>query len=108
MLQIITCDHFAMTEHLELGLDLSAYERVSLRTEIDHEKLQFFYATEADQWQKVGPVLDMRILSDDYVRAGEERYRPAFTGCFVGLCCQDLSGRKIAADFDWWEYEEIP
>ena len=28
------------------------------------------------------------ILSDDYVQHGGIHYRPAFTGCFVGMCCQ--------------------
>jgi xylan 1,4-beta-xylosidase len=29
-----------------------------------------------------------------------------FTGAFLGICCQDLSGRRRHADFDWFEYTE--
>lgn len=47
----------------------------------------------------------MSILSDDYVRDESERYRPAFTGCLVGLCCQDLATNAVHADFDWFEYK---
>ena len=49
----------------------------------------------------------MSILSDDNVRDGSERYRPAFTGSFIGMCCQDLKTNNIHADFDWFEYKEI-
>ena len=41
---------------------------------------------------------DGSILSDDYVRDGSERYRPAFTGCFVGFNCIDLRGDGTYAD----------
>ena len=54
-----------------------------------------------------GPVLDGSILSDDYVEDAEVRYRPCFTGAFVGLCCQDLSGQRLHADFDGFEYREL-
>ncbi|MEM9821849.1 MAG: glycoside hydrolase family 43 protein [Bacteroidota bacterium] len=107
-LQIISCDNFKMTEVLEEAIDLPYGQNVMLRAEINRGALQFYYAIVEEEWCSVGPVLDLSILSDDYVQNGSDRYRPAFTGCFVGLCCQDLSGRKIVADFDWWEYEEIP
>jgi len=29
-----------------------------------------------------------------------------FTGMFVGVACQDLSGRRKHADFDYFLYEE--
>lgn len=56
--------------------------------------------------REIGPVLDGSILSDDYVRE-DVRYRPAFTGAFVGLCCQDLSGGRRSADFAWFDYREL-
>jgi len=31
---------------------------------------------------------------------------PNFTGAFVGMACQDLSGAGHAADFDFFEYVE--
>lgn len=33
---------------------------------------------------------------------------PNFTGAFVGMACQDMSGAGLAADFDWFEYRERP
>ena len=67
----------------------------------------YHYAIEDGNWHKLGPVLDGSILSDDYVRDEHNRYRPAFTGAFVGMVCQDLTGNLKHADFDWFEYKEI-
>jgi len=54
------------------------------------------------QWHPVGPTLDASILSDE---AGKGE-GANFTGAFVGLCCQDLSGRQGPASFRWFEYSE--
>jgi len=29
-----------------------------------------------------------------------------YTGAFVGLCCQDLTGQRTPADFDYFDYSE--
>ena len=49
--------------------------------------------------------LDAKILSDDYVN---QRYGGFFTGAFVGLACVDLSGYDAKAEFDYFDYREIP
>ena len=105
-LNIITYDNFQMTD-LEDYVEVTGSERIFLRVVFNREEIQFFYALEANDWQAIGPILDGSILSDDYVRDGSDRYRPAFTGAFVGLCCQDLSGQQLYADFDWWNYREF-
>lgn len=104
-LNIITYDNFKMTE-LDNYIEVTGIKRLYLKVHFDHAAIQFYYATMLGQWQKIGGLLDGSILSDDYIREGGERYRPAFTGAFVGLCCQDLSGQQRYADFDWWSYEE--
>jgi len=73
----------------------------------NHAELQFFYREEKGDWQKAGPVLDGSILSDDYIMEQCGRYRPAFTGAMVGICCQDLTGSRKPADFDWFEYKAV-
>ncbi|MDQ8203248.1 glycoside hydrolase family 43 protein [Pelagicoccus sp. SDUM812003] len=73
---------------------------VYLRAEIKTDDLQFSYSLDGESWQEIGPVLDASILSDDYFTLG-------FTGAFVGLCAQDLTGRRAPADFDFFHYEEI-
>ena len=71
-------------------------------------RLQFYFTMDPSRdWRKVGPVIDASILSDDYVRDGSDRYRPAFTGAFVGLCCQDLTGNAMPCDFKFFTYNEL-
>ena len=107
VLNIITCDKYDFREPLRSLVHLEDRGPIFLKVDFQREAIQFYYATVPDQWIAVGPVLDGSILSDDYVRDEENRYRPAFTGTFVGICCQDLSGTNIPADFDWFDYEEL-
>lgn len=90
-------------------LEFSNSERIALKVEWRGNRLQFLYSLESDlgNWNRFGPVLDASILSDDYVREGGPIYSAAFTGSFIGLCCQDLDRQNIHADFDWFEYREL-
>ena len=105
-LYIISCDKYEQQEHLEEPIDISSSTRIWMKVDFNGKDLQFYFAIENDHWHKVGPVLDGSILSDDYVRDEEVRYRAAFTGAFIGICCQDLSGRHWPADFAYFDYRE--
>ena len=72
---------------------------VRMKLEINRADLQFFYALEDGDWQAIGPVLDASRLSDEGVRGEHSN----FTGCFVGMCAQDMTGRAQAADFAYFE-----
>lgn len=80
-----------------------------LKVHVDNNNIKFYCSlnTVKPEWKSVGPVLDGSILSDDYVREGGSRYRPAFTGTFIGVSCQDLSGLQKHADFDWFSYKDL-
>ncbi|GAA4271218.1 glycoside hydrolase family 43 protein [Aquimarina gracilis] len=107
LLKVISSDHFEMTEQ-EQQIDVTGLSTIVLKGVLHHEELQFYYSIDQEQtFVPIGKVLDASILSDDYVRERDERYRPAFTGMFVGICCQDLGYNKKHADFDWFEYKEI-
>ncbi len=74
---------------------------VKLKASIEREQLQFYYSLKGKEWLKIGPLIDICHLSDefgDYIR---------FTGTFVGVCVQDLSGEKKHADFDYFSYKEV-
>jgi xylan 1,4-beta-xylosidase len=75
---------------------------VHLRVEIDYERLYFAYRLEGQKWQQVPGQCDASILSDEAGPPGN----PNFTGAFVGVCCQDLSGARRPADFDYFVYRE--
>ena len=106
-LQILSCDNNSTKEELKRPVDLSGKKRIYLKVQFNKSRIQFYFATSKKAWKQVGKALDGSILSDDYVREGAEQYRPAFTGAFVGICCQDLAGTKQAADFAWFHYTEI-
>lgn len=91
---------FPLTEKIKLP-DTGASH---LRAEVVYDKLQFGYSENGTEWRSIGPVLDASTLSDDFDESGGDAH---FTGAFVGLCCQDLSGRRLPADFDYFEYREL-
>lgn len=105
-LQIISYDHLTQKEVLNSPVIVDEAKTVFLKASLNGADLQFYFGVNENEWLEIGPVLNAGILSDDYVREGGTRYRPAFTGAFVGICCQDLSGNKIPAYFDWFSYQE--
>jgi len=71
-----------------------------LKAIIRREKARFMYAEQDGEWKGIGPELDVSHLSDeyaDYIR---------FTGNFIGMSVQDLSGERKHADFDYFRYDE--
>lgn len=106
-LQIITGDNGKFTEALSIPVDVDNAPQVYLRARMTSSDLQFYYSVDGNDWRGIGPVLDASILSDDYVRDNGLHYRAAFTGAFVGLCCQDLSGHNNYADFDYFKYQVL-
>ena len=86
------------------GIPLPKTGEIYLRLTTDKEKAYFSYSLDNKEYIKVGKALDATVLSDDY-------YAPTghilFTGAFIGICCQDLSGRRAYADFDYFEYKEL-
>ena len=77
---------------------------VELRVEIDYERLHFGYRVGGGDWTWIPQQFDASILSDEATAPG----LPNFTGAFVGMACQDMSGARCPADFDWFEYVERP
>lgn len=75
---------------------------VELRVEVDFERLRFGFRQGGGGWTWLPEVFDASILSDEATAPGA----PNFTGAFVGMACQDMSGQGGPADFDWFDYEE--
>ena len=85
-------------------IGIPAGKRVHLRVEIDYERLHFAYRVEGvdNDWRWLPQQFDASILSDEACVPGT----PNFTGAFVGMACQDMSGTARPADFDFFEYRE--
>lgn len=102
-LSLLVRDNQQFDSGLEKPLPLKEGDRCYLRVKVSYDQLQFFYSLDGTAWIPVGGVYDASKLSDEYL---EYIKAEGFTGAFVGLCCQDLSGRRQAADFDFFEYCE--
>jgi xylan 1,4-beta-xylosidase len=98
-LNIIATDGGHSCEVLPQDIPIPATGAIDLRLTLNKAHLQFEYAMTDGEWRKIGLVLNGAILSDDYHHLG-------FTGAFVGLCCQDLTGAQLAADFSRFDYQE--
>ncbi|HVI30748.1 glycoside hydrolase family 43 protein [Phenylobacterium sp.] len=77
---------------------------IELRVEVDYERLRFGWRVAGGPWAWLPEQFDASILSDEATAPG----LPNFTGAFVGVACQDTSGSRRPADFDWFDYQERP
>lgn len=100
-LDVVTCEGEHLTHPFQ-PVKIGQAERCFLRADMAYDKLIFSYSFDGENWENIGGPLDSTILSDEFYYAGMSN----FTGAFVGLCCQDLSGGNLHADFDFFEYIE--
>jgi len=98
-LNIIATDAGTSAEALPEDVPVPGTGAIGMRLTLQGAALQFEFSVAGGEWTRIGPVLNGAILSDDYHHLG-------FTGAFVGLCCQDISGRKRHADFSHFIYRE--
>ena len=96
-LQIHSCDDGASSFPLGSGIIPVSTGELFLRATFEDKDLQFHFSEDGENFRKAGPVLDASILSDDH---GEHW---GFTGTFVALACQDLTGSSLQANFDFLE-----
>ena len=70
-----------------------------LRATLIDSGLQFSWSDDNAIYNNIGPELDASILSDDYGS------RWGFTGTFIALSCQDLTGNQCRAKFDYLDFK---
>ena len=94
-------DNFSFTQPIldKIQVPTSA-EYVYFRVNVDHDLYYYSYSFDGTQWMKIDKLLDATKLSDDYV------FGPRFTGAFVGMNCDDMSGQRLPADFKYFRYSE--
>lgn len=73
---------------------------IELRVEVAGPDLRFSWRCGDDEWIEWPHVLDASVLSDEVSLPG----LPNFTGTFVGVAAQDLSGDGAHADFRFLRY----
>jgi xylan 1,4-beta-xylosidase len=104
-LRVMSClPDSPQTDAFTPPIAIPAGKPVHLRVEIDYERLHFAYRIEGSDkdWHWLPQQFDASILSDEASAPGT----PNFTGAFVGMACQDMSGTACPADFDFFEYRE--
>lgn len=75
---------------------------IDMRAQIAGPSLRFGWrSANMPDWQWIDHNLDVSILSDEVSLQG----LPNFTGAFVGMACQDVSGAGLPADFAFFRYE---
>lgn len=75
---------------------------VRLRMRVRDGDVCCSFAVGQAEWQPIGDALDVTFLSDEACNEGW------FTGTMTGLCCQDLTGSQLYADFDAFWYQALP
>ncbi len=104
-LRVMTCVPDAlMADTLTPPIAIPSGRPVHLRVEVDYERLFFAYRVEGlnADWQRLPEQFDASVLSDECTAPGQ----PNFTGAFVGMACEDMSGSRRPADFREFEYLE--
>jgi xylan 1,4-beta-xylosidase len=91
-----------MSDSFTPPISVAPGEPIQLRVEVDYERLLFAYRVGDRDWNWLPQQFDASILSDEASAPGQ----PNFTGAFVGMACQDLSGTGRPADFDWFDYRK--
>lgn len=107
-LGLLTSSQGEYDEPMEAEIPLEGAGKVYLKLTLEEEKAQFYYAKEGGEWLPAGPVLDASVMSDEHVETKRSGVLldQGFTGAFIGICVQDLSGRRRHADFDYFAYRE--
>lgn len=81
-------------------IPLPPHDAIELRVEVDEERMRFAFKCNSQDWHVLPQSFDASILSDEATAPGA----PNFTGAFVGMACQDMSGAGLHADFAWFDY----
>ena len=86
------------TDLIKIPGNISIY----LRADVDDADLIFSWSIDNVKWNTIDLLLDYSLVSDEAGKGGGN----SFTGAFIGMCCQDLSGCSNHADFEFFEYIE--
>jgi len=100
-LSILTCDNGHYDEPLDRELVIEGWQRVYLKVRYERDTFGFAYSANGLDWSELPLRFPTYKLSDDHCRG------LGFTGTFIGLCAQDLSGARLHADFDYFVYRGL-
>jgi Beta-xylosidase len=103
ILELVACDNFSFSQPLQ-GFEVvipESVEYVHIRVDVTELTYRYSYSFDGDSFTALPVTFESHKLSDDYIQGGG-----FFTGAFVGMQCQDTSGRGLHADFDYFVYKD--
>ncbi|SHH46845.1 xylan 1,4-beta-xylosidase [Cognatiyoonia sediminum] len=106
-LNILSCHNWpegTLTFPLDAMFAIPEEGAVWLALSIRRGALQFSYSLDGRAYVEIGPELDAHILSDEGVRGEHSN----FTGTYIGMAAQDLTGRAQQATFEFFELSNHP
>ena len=98
-LHIHSCDDGVSSFPLGDDVPVVPDGAIYLRATFSDQELQFSWSGDGIKFYDLPVTLDSSILSDDHGKHW------GFTGTFVGVCCQDLSGQHLMAEFTFLEMQ---
>lgn len=108
ILTLLGCESSALSWPLQGNeIKLAENQKLYLKVNVNKVFYQFEYSLDGENWIVIPVQFDMYKLSDDYI--AKPFLGPtgaAFTGAFVGVHCNDLTGSRKAASFDYFTYLE--
>ncbi|WP_010677143.1 glycoside hydrolase family 43 protein [Bacillus timonensis] len=107
-LGIMASDRGKYNEPLEQPISVEGIDTIFLKASVSYDSLQFYYSIDGEEFMPIGPVLDASKISDDNAElvVNGIALDQGFTGAFIGMCAQDLSGQQQKAYFDFFTYKE--
>ena len=84
------------------GVTIPENKKIYLRAVITGAQLLFSWSIDSINWHQLPVELDYSLISDEAGKGAGN----SFTGAFIGMCCQDISGADKHADFGYFEYLE--
>lgn len=88
-------------EYLTGYLPIESGKDIVMKVVLKDCTAQFYAGYREETLQAVGPSVDASFMSDE---ACEEGW---FTGTMIGICCQDLTGFRKYADFDYFQVSDV-
>ena len=103
IVNLLKNDNFEFSEPLEGNYVYvpEQVENISLRMLMEQEKLQFYYAFDEENYEKIGSEQDASILSDEHASGW------SYTGTVAGITAVDTFNKDTAAVFLQFEQKEL-
>ncbi|OGV60089.1 MAG: hypothetical protein A2X45_25150 [Lentisphaerae bacterium GWF2_50_93] len=101
-ISVVTSDGSPSLEKADFSIfevaTIDAPEKIYLKMSVDYADMNFFWSLDGEDWNRINKIIDSTNMGDRCSSIS------SFTGTFWGICCQDMTGDGIWADFDYFEY----